>query len=273
LKALLIASLILGSLGTFTGFAMGSAVAVFLSTWICGALAVFAASKLRRTEYQSESDEKLKKVQKRLNYLEKRLTELHERLRYVKERLSDTKEKLKRTEKQCEELEAWKLARIAEEHKEQVEALSAEIVGDDAPEVEVEVKLVYPLLRLLGYEPGEMHLRVPVPMQEGSRRAVRQADWVVRTQASDEALLVVETKAPRQPLDEAVERQARSYAFRLEAPVYVTTNGKELRIFHRGVLRDSCVFSCEAHGLGENWEAIEEVLSRREVKALKDELS
>lgn len=180
-------------------------------------------------------------------------------------------------EQQREKLEAWKSARMEQVEEawfqQQLEGLSKTPIREDAPEVEVEAKFIYPLLSHLGYDPSEMNLRVPVPMQEGSQLTVRQADWVVRTRTDGESLVVVEAKAPRQSVDDAVAKQARSYAFRLEAPVYVTTNGKELHIYHRGVLRDQCVLSCDVGRLRETWDAIEEVLDRSNVMVLKDQLS
>jgi hypothetical protein len=157
--------------------------------------------------------------------------------------------------------------------EEQIEGLSTRHIRHKAPEVEVEVKFIYPLLRHLGYERDQLELRVPVPMQEGSQKTVRQADWVVQSKTSSESLVVVEAKAPRQPLDDAVAKQARSYALRLEAPVYVTTNGKKLKIYHRGVLRDQCVVSCRTSELSDNWETIEAALHKSAVETLKVELS
>lgn len=157
--------------------------------------------------------------------------------------------------------------------KEQLGTLSAAPVREGAPEVEVEAKYIYPLLTYLGYQGNQMNLRVPVPMQEGSRRTVRQADWVVRAQDSGEALVVVEAKAPRHELDDVVAKQARSYAFRLEAPVYVTANGRQLCVYHRGVLRDQRVLQCNTQALRENWDRVEQALGRSQVRKLKARLS
>jgi hypothetical protein len=142
---------------------------------------------------------------------------------------------------------------------------------DKAREIEVEVKLVFPLLRHLGYRDHEMALRVPVPMQEGSSQTTREADWVV---SDDEGgLLVVEAKAPDKELGQTVANQARSYASNLGVPVYIITNGKRLEVYHRGVIQDRCVFSCAVRQLSENWDALWEVASRREVTGLKDRLT
>lgn len=142
----------------------------------------------------------------------------------------------------------------------------------NAREVEIEAKFVFPLLKYLGYEESEMELRAPVTLQEGSRETKLEADWVLRSDAGG-ALVVVEAKAPSQPLTENVRKQARSYAFRLEAPVYIITNGKELQIFHRGVLKDRCFLSCSTRQIGESWEAIQQAAGKSSVMSLKEQLS
>lgn len=143
---------------------------------------------------------------------------------------------------------------------------------DSAPEVEVEAKLVFPLLWYLGYQEGEMTLRVPVTLVEGSRQQSLQADWVVQD-AVFGPLLVVEAKAPNKQLDESVQNQARSYAFYLGAPVYIVTNGKQVQIFHRHILSDHRKISCETARLGEVWSAVQESAGKEHVVELKRQLS
>jgi hypothetical protein len=143
---------------------------------------------------------------------------------------------------------------------------------DKIPEVEVEAKFVFPLLRYLGYEDNDMTMRVPIPMQEGSSKVTGEADWVIWDRDGN-ALIIVEAKAPSVLLSEAVAKQARSYAFRLGAPIYITTNGKEIQIFHRGIIEDRCVLSCTTSQLSKNWEAIQEAASKSNVIALRNKLT
>jgi hypothetical protein len=119
---------------------------------------------------------------------------------------------------------------------------------DDTPEVEVEVKLVFPLLKYLGYAEDEIALRMPVHLVEGSKETTLQADW-------------------------AVQNQARPYAFYLEAPVYIITNGKQIKIFHRDVLQDQCKVSCNTSRLGEHWKVVEKAAGKESVTFLKARLS
>ena len=142
---------------------------------------------------------------------------------------------------------------------------------DNAPEVEIEVKFVFPFLEFLGYRTDEMQLQVAVPLQEGSQPTVLKTDWVLRD-ANRNALVVVEAKAPCKTLDEAAREQARSYAFRLAAPVYILTNGKQIQIFHLGVVEDRCLISCSTSQLAENWVGIQRAASRTSVLDLRQQL-
>lgn len=240
--ALLVVSVTIGFFGGLISIAEGDPVGMFFAIGIGSVLGFLAVSGMRRRRYDADIDQ-------------------------IKHRLDE----------QRQELESWKSMRVQEVETawfdEQIQSLSTTPIRDNAPEVEVEAKFIYPLLSYLGYDPGEMSLRVPVPMQEGSEHTVRQADVVVHTHPEGDPLIVIEAKAPRHWLDDAVAKQARSYAFRLEAPVYATTNGKELHIYHRGVLKDQRVLSCEAADLRQNWDAIEGALAENSVQALKELLS
>lgn len=140
-----------------------------------------------------------------------------------------------------------------------------------APEVEVEAKFVFQFLQFLGYEEEDMALRTAIPVQEGSRQTTLEVDWLVRD-VLDQALLVIEVKAPDQPLNETVREQARSYAFRLGAPAYAITNGLELRIYRLGVVKDALVVSCRTAELAQHWEAVEELANKANLTALRWEL-
>ena len=139
---------------------------------------------------------------------------------------------------------------------------------DGTPEVEVEAKFVFQLLQFLGYEEEDMELRTSLPVQEGSKQTTLQADWVVRD-ALGQALMVIEVKAPSTPVSDAVREQARSYAFRLGAPVYTITNGLELQVYHLGVIKDSLVLSCLSSELRDNWDALQKVASEANVTTLR----
>ncbi len=170
-------------------------------------------------------------------------------------------------------LTAAKLAELEElQVKSWLKVLKKSPWRDKVPEVEVETKFVFPLLRYLGYEDSDMAMRVPVPMQEGSSKITREADWAI-WDGNGNALIVIEAKAPDVSLSETVAKQARSYAFRLGAPVYITTNGKEVQVFHRGIIEDRCVLSCATSQLSENWEVIQGAAGKSNVIALRTQLT
>ena len=112
-----------------------------------------------------------------------------------------------------------------------------------------------------------MDMRVRVPVQAGRQKTAGEADWTVKD-GGGHTLVVVEAKAPSQPLTEEVQRQAQSYAFGLHAPVYIVTNAQELRLFHRGILKDTQVVSCSVARLRENWDAVWQAAGKESVLAL-----
>jgi len=128
-------------------------------------------------------------------------------------------------------------------------------------EIEVEMKFIYPLIRFLGYDSGAFQIRVPVKVKVGRKETKVEADWVIWSTATTggkrQALIVVEAKGPGQALDGAVQAQARSYAFGLNAPTYVLTNGRRLQVFRRGVQSDTCVVDCGVNDLVNTWAEVE----------------
>jgi hypothetical protein len=141
-----------------------------------------------------------------------------------------------------------------------------------ACEVEIEAKFILPLLTYLGYREENVQMRVRVPIQEGSTQTTIEADWVARD-ARGHALVVVEAKAPGVPLGTPVTEQARSYAFRLGAPLYMTTNGVTLEIYRRGVVRDHYLFGCATRRLRDNWPQVYEIANAAAVMDMRRELA
>ena len=127
-------------------------------------------------------------------------------------------------------------------------------------EIEVEVKLIYPLLRHLGHLDADIDIRFPVALKLGSQATSGVADWVVwrrgGTAGPRQVLLVVEAKSPTQQLDDGAIGQARSYAFALNAPYYLISNGIRISLFKRGVEQDSLESSAEVGAIQSRWQSI-----------------
>lgn len=121
-------------------------------------------------------------------------------------------------------------------------------------EVEVESKLIVPLLIHLGYPLNQWQQRVTVAVPVGRNVTNGEADFVVY-HPNGRVALVIEAKAPGVALDEMVQRQARSYAYALNAPHYLLANGQQLQLWQRGVEQDELVVECAAAaGLAAAWE-------------------
>jgi hypothetical protein len=137
------------------------------------------------------------------------------------------------------------------------------IVASYNNEVEVEIKFVYPFMRFLGYEIGDLKTRVSVSVPVGRQKVTGIADWVVFKNQLEKPFLVIEAKEQNQKLNGAVQEQARSYAYALNAPFYMLTNGKEIFVFERKVDNDVCLFSLTVNNLPAQWQVIEQVLGKR----------
>lgn len=124
-----------------------------------------------------------------------------------------------------------------------------------ANEVEVEIKFVYPLLLYLGYQDTDFSVRYKVQIQAGREQLQKEADWVIwkRKGSDTKATLVIEAKSPLQPLDSIVQNQGRSYAFSMNAPKYVLTNGIDLMVYERGIESDRCSIQVPVRDLATRW--------------------
>ncbi len=161
--------------------------------------------------------------------------------------------KLNKLKKQLEDAEAFVVRKQLRDWLQ--ELASAEYSN----EIEVEVKFIYPFLRFLGYRNYEMRLRETVTAFFGRQLFTGVVDWTVRSWGS-KPILVIEAKSPSVSLDRSVEEQARSYAFVLGAPLYMTTNGRELRIVKRGVEKDKLLIDIPISHLRSQWDAVFRIL-------------
>ena len=125
-------------------------------------------------------------------------------------------------------------------------------------ELEVELKLVYPMMRYLGYTPDELKMRVNVDIRVGRQNVTGIADWVVYR--GGKPVMVIEAKEKGQGLSVAVQEQARSYCFALNCPSYLLTNGRLIQVYKRGLDSDLLMFQCEVVELSDKWPKLYEMI-------------
>jgi len=134
-------------------------------------------------------------------------------------------------------------------------------------ETEVEVKLIYPLLRFLGYRAEDFQVRVAVTVQVGRQQITGEADWVVWSTAAGSGSrrphLVIEAKGPEEQLTNEAQAQARSYAFGLNAPLYLLTNGRRIQLFRREAQFDTCLLESELDALPSSWNVLAQAVGAR----------
>lgn len=129
-------------------------------------------------------------------------------------------------------------------------------------EIDVEIKFVYLFMRFLGYNMSDLKTRVPIEVPVGRKKVVGIADWVVYNHQSGRPFLVIEAKEPNQQLNTLVQDQARSYAFGLNAPLYLLTNGKEIVVFERKIENDFCLLNVNVKDLYQQWQTVEQILGK-----------
>ena len=128
-------------------------------------------------------------------------------------------------------------------------------------EIEVEIKFVFPLMMYLRYSLDEMRIRVPVTIPAGTQSIDCTADWVI-TQKSEngDCKMLIEVKSPNVSLNDSVKQQARSYAFALDIPKYVITNGRQIVVFERGVENDREILNLLVEEFEQEWNTIKNIL-------------
>jgi type I site-specific restriction endonuclease len=112
---------------------------------------------------------------------------------------------------------------------------------DLASEAEVELRLVEPLLRALGYQDDDIARQYPVVFQEGRVGRRPAPDFVCFANLPknrNTSLLVVEAKKPGEALAPG-KAQGESYARNLLAPVLVLTNGETFEIWQLQATQES----------------------------------
>lgn len=132
-------------------------------------------------------------------------------------------------------------------------------------EADVELRLVEPLLRALGYEDDDIAPKYPLVFQQGRVGRPPEADYVCFAgplRNRDTSLLVVEAKKPGETLPPG-KVQGESYAANLRAPVLVLTNGDTLEIWQLQATQESvCVLNIPVASLAAERGRIEQLLGK-----------
>lgn len=141
-------------------------------------------------------------------------------------------------------------------------------------EREVEYNFVMPLVEKLGYVEADQSIGHSLITHQGSKKIKTEADIVLfdgGDRAPAKALVVVEAKSPKKKLTNDAIGQARSYAFVLTTPLYVVTNGEEVRVwrFAGGFASDVQLLDFRRSELKERWSELFAVLNKDVARAQK----
>lgn len=132
-------------------------------------------------------------------------------------------------------------------------------------EKEVETKFLYPLIRFLGHKIEDVRMQYSMKVPIGRQSVGAIADFVVFNPKTNEPQIILEAKPPTQKLDSYVQNQARSYAFTLNAPYYLITNGVSLYLYERHVTQDLELLFISIDNLHKHWDEIANIIGVNEV--------
>lgn len=128
-------------------------------------------------------------------------------------------------------------------------------------EREVEVRLLHPLFtRTLGYPETELDWALPIQMHFGRERRTKQADLIARYHGKP--VITVEAKNPAEAV-QAHLGQVDSYAFHLQTPYSVITNGRHfvLRGYYSFNSRINVIDESVQRLVEEDWRKLRNLIS------------
>lgn len=93
-------------------------------------------------------------------------------------------------------------------------------------EADVELKVVNPILEVLGYNKNDIFMRYPVSFNQGRENVKKEADMVIKKDKNP--FIVIENKKTTEKITDDVIGQLDSYAFGLSCKYGLVCNGKVL---------------------------------------------
>ena len=91
-------------------------------------------------------------------------------------------------------------------------------------EADVELKVVSPILNIIGYNKNDIYMRYPVTFNQGRENVKKEADMVIKKDGKP--YIVIENKKITEKITDDVIGQLDSYAFGLSCKYGVVCNGK-----------------------------------------------
>lgn len=141
------------------------------------------------------------------------------------------------------------------------------MITDYKSERDVEARLLHPLFRdILGYPEGDLDWAVPVKITLGREKKTKQADLVAKYKGRN--VITVEAKKPTEAI-QAHMGQLDSYAFHLQTPYSVITNGKQfiLRGYYSFNSRINVIDESVDGLVGQNWKKLDSLISFRNIRS------
>ncbi|HMN29453.1 MAG TPA: type I restriction enzyme HsdR N-terminal domain-containing protein [Caldilineaceae bacterium] len=128
-------------------------------------------------------------------------------------------------------------------------------------EDEVETKVVYPLLRSLGYQDSQILLKQPVPIGLLQNPVVIFVNFLVYQDGSHgQPVLLVYVSTPGKEIDHHLLQQVRAYGFAVNCSTYMVTNGRDFCIRQLRVPEDLVLHQGDLALLLDNWQRVRQGL-------------
>jgi type I restriction enzyme M protein len=134
-------------------------------------------------------------------------------------------------------------------------------------EREVEAKLLHPLFRdVLGYPEDELDWAVPVQMSFGREKKTKEADLVAKFKGRN--VITIEAKKPTEPV-QAYIGQLDSYAFHLQTPYSIITNGRQfiLRGYYSFNSRINVIDESVDGLVSDRWKKLHSLISFKNIQS------
>lgn len=138
-------------------------------------------------------------------------------------------------------------------------------------ERDIETKLLYPLFHeTLGYPDKNLHSDFPIKITLGRQKTTKKADLVAMY--NGKPVIVIEAKKPTETLQSGID-QVDSYAFTLQTPYSVITNGRQfiLRGYYSFNSRINIIEDSVDDLKKDKWKKLKELISFANVLASIDE--
>jgi hypothetical protein len=132
-------------------------------------------------------------------------------------------------------------------------------------ENEISMRLIYPLLQLVGYSDSDIIGKHRFALQNNLNSVPNEIDWMIcRPQTSQDAthLFLIKILPPGKGIAPDYAMHIRPTADKWQVAYYVVTDGYQFHIYKRNItVNDECLVAADIKQLNPKWDEIEAILA------------